>query len=160
MGQLVPAPAQQPHHLQVLVIGGQLAQATGAHRNSSYGMRVGLIGLAALPGVQHTHPGSQLRRHVEHPFPVADQPLGERTTGATAASTAQTRCGHCRTNLISASYPPRAVGNRPVAASVPCWSTTSIVTEALCGSTPMLIRRIIVLLVPHTYMVARTGTAT
>jgi hypothetical protein len=84
-GQLVLAAAQQPHHFQVLIVGGQFAQPAGVHRDSSYGVRVGLVGLAALPGVEHPDPGGLFRRHVQHPFPVPEQPLRERTTGAAGA---------------------------------------------------------------------------
>ena len=43
------------------------------------------VGLAALPGVEHPHPGGQLRRHVQHWFPVAHQPLRQRTPGTVGA---------------------------------------------------------------------------
>ncbi|QWZ10178.1 hypothetical protein KRR39_10800 [Nocardioides panacis] len=52
-------------------------------------------------------------------------------------STAQTRSGQRDTVFRIAVYPGLSVLNRPVASTVSCSSTTSIVAESLWGSTPM-----------------------
>jgi hypothetical protein len=52
-------------------------------------------------------------------------------------STAHNRCGHAATRLRIAAYPALSVPNRPVANTISRSSTTSIVADSLCGSTPM-----------------------
>ncbi len=52
-------------------------------------------------------------------------------------STAQVRPVHAATRLRIAAYPALSAPNRPVASTVSRSSTTSIVADSLCGSTPM-----------------------
>ena len=76
-GDLVPAVAQQPQHHQVR-IGGQLPQSGVPQRDHDDRMRIGGIGLEPLAGARHPRPGRQLRRHIQHPLAVGEQPLGHR----------------------------------------------------------------------------------
>jgi hypothetical protein len=74
---------QVQHHRLVLDADGpQPGGATGGDRD-----RDGVVGvgLAAVAGGQHPHPGSQLGRHVQHLLAVGDQPLGERPADAVRA---------------------------------------------------------------------------
>jgi hypothetical protein len=48
-------------------------------------VRVDRVGLAALAGGEHPHPGRQFRWHVEHRFAVGDQPLRDVPADAVAA---------------------------------------------------------------------------
>ena len=48
-------------------------------------MGVDGVCFAALSGVEQPHPGRQLRGHVEHRFPVGDQPLGDVPADSGAA---------------------------------------------------------------------------
>ena len=86
---------QHPQHRQ-LRIGAQLTQSLVAQRDHHDGVRVGGVGLAALAGIEDPGPGGELGRHIQHLFPVGQEPLGERAADPVRASTAQIRSGHCR----------------------------------------------------------------
>ena len=45
-------------------------------------VRVRGVGLAALPGIEHPGPGSQLGRHIQHPLPAGQQPLRDGAADA------------------------------------------------------------------------------
>ena len=79
------------------------------------GVRVGGVGLAALPGGEHPRPGRQLRRHVDDLLAVGQQPHA-RCAGRCPLqpSIAHTRSGHCRdVPRASPRSPARSVPNRP-----------------------------------------------
>jgi hypothetical protein len=82
--QLVPPVAQQPQHLQ-LRIDRDLTQAPVAQRHHHDRVRVGRVGLAALPGVEHPRPGGQLGGNVHDPFPVGQQPRRDRAADSVGA---------------------------------------------------------------------------
>jgi len=68
---------QQPQAHQGIVTGHR--EHAGAIQCRQAGRdRVVFAGRAAMPTRIHPHPGSQLRRHIQHHLPVSDQPLGQR----------------------------------------------------------------------------------
>ncbi len=71
-------------HLQVAVV-GQHPQTLGADRHGRDRVRVVGVGLAVVAGVEQPSPGRQLRRDVDHPLTVGEQPLSQRPTGAATA---------------------------------------------------------------------------
>ena len=66
---------QQTQHLQ-LVIGDHRLQATDPDPDQGDRMGIGVVGLAALTGGEHPHPGRQLRWHIHHLLTSRQQPLG------------------------------------------------------------------------------------
>ena len=56
----------------------QLTQALVAQRDHDDRVRISRVGLAALTGVEHPRPGSELGRHIQHPLPAGQQPLRQR----------------------------------------------------------------------------------
>ena len=137
-GQLITAVAQHPQHGQ-LRIGADFAQSLVPQRDHDDRVRVRGVGLAALPGIEHPGPGSQLGRHIQHPFPAGQQPLREGAADAV-------RTLHRPDPLGPLPGDARAAGgscahrcaNRPVARKISRLSRASIVTDSLCGSTPMI----------------------
>jgi len=71
LGQLVAAVAQHPQQHQP-VIDAQLAQPGVPQRDHHHRVRIGGVGLTALPGVEHPHPGGQLGLHIQHSLPVGE----------------------------------------------------------------------------------------
>ena len=60
---------QDPQHRQLGLVEDR-AQAGHAGADQGDGVRVGGVGLAALPGGEHPRPGRQLRGHVDDLFAV------------------------------------------------------------------------------------------
>jgi hypothetical protein len=83
-GELVAPVTQQPQAHQGIVTGHRehagAIQCRQADRD-----RVALAGLAAMPTQVHPHPGSQLRRHIQHQLAIGDQPLGQRPARPTTS---------------------------------------------------------------------------
>ena len=85
-GQFIAAVDQQPQHHQVARRQSTCTQAAAVAQGDHHDrVRVGGVGLAALPGVEHPHPRGQLRRHVQHRLAVGEQPLRERPADAVSA---------------------------------------------------------------------------
>lgn len=82
--ELLAAIAQQPQAHQV-VIAGDRADASAVQGGQADGHRVILAGLAAMTLGIHTHPGGQLRGHIQHVLPVGHQPLHQRPARPTAS---------------------------------------------------------------------------
>jgi hypothetical protein len=72
--QGAPPVGQDPQHRQLGVAGhgAQPAHAGGGQRDR---VRVGGVGLAALPGGKYPYPGRQLGRHVDDSFAIGEQPV-------------------------------------------------------------------------------------
>jgi len=81
--ELVPAIHQQPKRDQV-VVGGDLPQRRGAQRDNGDGVRIGGVGLAALPGGEHPGSRRQLRGNVHDRLPIGDQALRDVLADAVA----------------------------------------------------------------------------
>jgi hypothetical protein len=95
------AVGQDPQHRQLLVI-GDLAQP--GHPGSGQGdrMRVGGVGLAALPGSKDPGAGGQPGRHIHDPLAPGQQPAGDVPADALAA---QDRIWAMRLDFITLSDP-------------------------------------------------------
>jgi len=113
--ELVPAIHQQPKRDQV-VVGGDLPQRRGAQRDNGDGVRIGGVGLAALPGGEHPGSRRQLRGNVHDRLPIGDQALRDVLADAVAPFDR-----------------PDPIGPS---------SRTSIVADRLCGSIPIATRLI------------------
>jgi hypothetical protein len=139
--QLVPAVAQQPQHLQIR-INRDLRRSLVAQRHYPDRVRVGGVGLAALPGVEHPRPGGQLGRHVDHALPVGQQPRRDRPPDPVRAvhgpGALWPQTGEPQQLPVAAPSVP----DRPRARSTSRSSRASIVTDALCGSIPITTRSI------------------
>jgi hypothetical protein len=74
---------QDPQHRELLVVDHRTQ--TG-HPGADQGdrVRVGGVGLAALPGGEHPRPGRELRGHVDDLFAVGEQALGDVPADALA----------------------------------------------------------------------------
>ena len=79
--ELVTPVGQQPQR-HGGVIHHHLAQARGAQRHHRDRVRVGGVGLAALPGGEHPGSRGQLGRYVHHRLTVGDQALRQMTAHA------------------------------------------------------------------------------
>jgi len=80
-----PAPVgQDPQHRELLVVDDR-TQAGHQGPDKSDRVRVGGVGLAALPGGEHPHPRRQLRWHVHHLLAVGQQSRGDVPSDAAAA---------------------------------------------------------------------------
>ena len=75
---------QQLQHLELLV-GDDRAQPGHPGADQRDRVRVGGVGLAALPGREHPRPRGQLRRHVHDVLAVGEQPVGDVPADALAA---------------------------------------------------------------------------
>jgi hypothetical protein len=103
--QFVASVDQQSQCDQV-VVGAHPLQAGWAQRDHRDGVRVGDIGLAALPGGEHPCSRGELGRHVEHRLTVGDQPLREVST-------------RCRCGLPPPRSGPVGCGRKPCGTSSP-----------------------------------------
>jgi hypothetical protein len=130
------AAGQDPQHRQLLVI-GDLAQA--GHPGSGQGdrMRVGRVGLAALPGSEDAGAGRQLGGTSTTLSPPASSRLARCRPMRWQPSIAQVRSGHCFTAASMAWYPAGSVPYRPPPTTVSSLVMISIVADRLCGSIPM-----------------------
>ena len=132
---------QDPQHRQLLVVDHR-PQPGHPGADQRDGVRVGGVGLAALPGGEDPRPGGQLRRDVDDLLAVGQQPHA-RCAGRCPLqpSIAQTRSGH-RRGVAPASprSPSRSVPNRPPPTTASSAAITSIVTDRLCGSIPITTR--------------------
>ena len=74
LAQRPPTVDQDPQHRQLLVIddGSQSAHPGADER---HGVRIGGVGLAALPGGEHPRPRGQLRRDVDDLFAIGQEPV-------------------------------------------------------------------------------------
>jgi len=82
--ELVTSVHQQPQRdCRAIDLHG--AKTWRAQRDQRDRVRVGGVGLAALPGGEHPSPRRQLRRYVHHRFTVGDQPLGDVATHSFAS---------------------------------------------------------------------------
>jgi hypothetical protein len=82
--QRTAAVGQDPQHRQLLVISHR-AQPGHPGRGQRHRMRVGGVGLAALPGGEHPGARRQLGRHVHDVLAVGDQPQGDVRADALAS---------------------------------------------------------------------------
>ena len=130
---------QQLQHLE-LRVGHDRAQPRHPGADQRDRVRVGGVGLAALPGGEHPGPRGQLRRHVHDVLAVGEEPVGDVPPDAFAALDRPHPLrprGTCRASRRS---PRRVVSNRPPPTTVSSAVITSIVTLRLCGSIPTTTR--------------------
>lgn len=85
---------QDPQDGELLVVDDR-PQSRHPGSDQGHGVGVGFVSLAALPGGEHSRPGRQLRRDIDHGFVVGNQPHRDMLADALAASIAQVRSGHC-----------------------------------------------------------------
>jgi hypothetical protein len=74
--QGTPPVSQDPQHRKLLVIDHR-AQPGHPGRGQRHRVRVGGIGLAALPGGEHPHPRRQLGGHIDDLLTIGEQPAGQ-----------------------------------------------------------------------------------
>jgi NAD(P)-dependent dehydrogenase (short-subunit alcohol dehydrogenase family) len=78
------AVGQDPQHGQLLVTGHR-AKTGHAGRGERDGVRIGGVGLAALPGGEHPGPGGQLGRDIDDVLAVGEQPVRQVPADALAS---------------------------------------------------------------------------
>ena len=132
-----PAPVRQdPQHRELSVIGDQ-AEPRHPGSGQRNRVRIGHIGLTALPGRKDPGPGRQLRRHVHDLLPGGDQPGRDVPADPLAALD---RPGP-RRPLPSPGEHRRVPGSigayRPPPRTLSSAAITSIVADRLCGSIPI-----------------------
>ena len=76
LAQGAPPVGQDPQHRKLLIVhnGPQPGHAGSGQRNR---VRVGGVGLAALPGGEHPHPRRQLGGHIDDLLTIGEQPAGQ-----------------------------------------------------------------------------------
>jgi hypothetical protein len=122
-------------------------------------VRVGGVGLAALPGIKHAGPGGQLGGHVQHPLPAGQQPLRNRAADPVGPFDGpdpfRPLLGELQQLPVAARIGAELAGGPQDLPS----SRVSIVTDSLCGSTPMITLSIKAPPRPWNEPPARTGNA-
>ena len=135
LGQLLTLVDQHPQHLQLLVVRQHpqalVRTATTATACASW------ASVLRLWPVSNNRTRAELRWHVDPVLAIGEQPLRQGPAGAVAAFHRPGARGHVRTYVRIAVYPDLSVPNRPLANTASRSSTTSIVADSLCGSTPM-----------------------
>jgi hypothetical protein len=84
LAQGPPPVSQDPQHRE-LRITGDGAQPLHAGSGQRDRVRVGGVGLAALPGGEHPRAGGQLGRHVHHLFTIGQKPVRQVPADALAS---------------------------------------------------------------------------
>jgi hypothetical protein len=73
LAQSTASVRQHPQHRE-LVIGDHRSQPGHAGADQRHGVDVGGIGLASLTSREHSRPGRELRRHVDHVLALGQEP--------------------------------------------------------------------------------------
>lgn len=145
-----PTPAQgltsvHQHPQRLERTEGQHPQALGTHRDLRDRVPVVGVGLAGVPGAEQPHPGRQLAGTSTTSSPASSSRCAKGRPTPFAPSTAQVLSGHALAYASIAAWPGLSVVNRPWPSLRLRSSTTSIVADILWGSTPMMMRPVLVL---------------
>jgi len=136
--QVVASLGEQPQH-HGGVLGGDLAQLPVVDRDGSCRGGIGRVGLAGTAGAEQPGAGGQLGGHVQHGLAGGDQLLGDAVTQPRGALHGPPARGPGAANASSCALVSAVVGRRSSARTISWTSRTAAVTEALCGSMPMVI---------------------